>query len=214
MKKWVRFLIGCLISFALFVLFFFAQRYNYAEPDQVYFFGTKGGYFIIALFLTVVTFFLFSFIKHRRNHIRLRRNFIIFSIFYLLCGMLVILSFDNYLLVSKKGLSYNSFFSVEKTDVRAWREIDQAVIDCKVMRFPHKKPRISFSFLVNFRNGPVIDLNSPNSPLFKAEEFQSIYNAMRQHQVPIYVKKPFPTDLEKEYPFYANMCGKQVMEDE
>lgn len=208
----LRFFIGCCTSLFLFVIFFFAQRYNYSEPDLAYFMGTKASYFFFALFLSVVTIFIFSFIKHRHNHLQLKRRFIIFSSFYLLCAIFVIFSFDSYLLVSKKGVAYNPFFSIEKTEVRPWKEIEQATLECKVNRLSDKKTRVTFHFLVDFEYGPSIDLNSYNSPLYQKEEFRSIYNALVQNHVPIHVKKDLPSDLASQYPFFAQICNSNQTE--
>lgn len=206
-KRLWYFLLGCLICILLFAIFFFAQRYNYQEPDQVYFMGTKACYFFIAIFLTVVTFFLFSFIKHRKDHVRLKHRFIAFSVFYLLCGILVILSFDNYLVITKKGLTYNTFFQLNAEEIRPWSEIEEARISCKMVQTSKKEPEVRFTFLIIYENGPVINLNHWNSPLYEAKEFQSLYNALIQHQVPIQIQETLSPELADKYPFYAALCN-------
>lgn len=203
-------LLGLIISILLFIIFFLVQRFNYAEPDQVYLMGTKIGYLFVFLFFFMVTYFLLSFIKHRNNPNGLKRRFFIFSAIYMLLAPLVILSFDNYLIVTKKGLAYNRFFSLENEKIHSWKEIENVTLDYTVYRFPNKKPKVRFYYLVTFHNGTRIDLNNRNSPLFQAREFQAIHNVIKKHRIPIYIQKPFPIDLKELYPFYYELFQKDV----
>lgn len=200
-----RCLIGLMVSVILFIIFFLAQRYNYSEPEQVYLMGTKIGYVFVFLFNFIVTFFLFSFIKHRKNPLKLKRRFFLFSFIYMLLAPLVILSFDNYLIVTKHGLAYNRFFSIANEKVHSWKEIDKVTLDYTIHRTTDKKTKVKFYYYVTFHNGPRIDLNNKNSPLYQAKEFQAIHNVIVKHQIPIQVTKPFPEELKKEYPFYYHL---------
>lgn len=198
-------LIGSIISIVLFIIFFFLQRYNYSEPDQVYLMGTKIGYLFVFLFFFIVTYFLLSFIKHRKHPDRLKRRFFIFSAIYILLAPLVVLSFDNYLLVTKKGLAYNRFFSLEREKIHSWKEIENVTLDYTVYRFPSQKPKVRLYYYVTFHQGTQIDLNNQNSPLFQEKEFRSIHNVIQKHRIPIYIKKPFPVDLKDVHPFYYEL---------
>ena len=198
-------LLGIIISIILFIIFFLLQRYNYAEPDQVYLMGTKIGYLFVFLFFFIVTYFFLSFIKHRHHPQRLKKRFFIFSAIYMLLAPLVILSFDNYLLITKKGLVYNRFFNLKNEKVHNWKEIESVTLDYQVDRFPNRKTHVKFYYLITFHNGTQIDLNNLNSPLYQAKEFRSIHNVIKKHRIPIYIKKPFPSDLKNDYPFYYEL---------
>lgn len=198
-------LLGIIISIILFIIFFLLQRYNYAEPGQVYLMGTKIGYVFVFCFFFMVTYFFLSFIKHRHDPKKLKIRFFIFSAIYMLLAPLVILSFDNYLIVTKNGLVYNRFFSLKTEKIHSWKEIESVTLDYQIYRFPNKKPKVKFHYLITFHNGTQIDLNNPNSPLYQAKEFESIHNVIKKHRIPIYIKKPFPADLKETYPFYYEL---------
>lgn len=193
---------GLGISIILFVIFFLIQRYNYSEPDQVYLMGTKIGYLFVFIFFYIVTFFIFSFIKHRKNPLQLKRRFFIFSAIYILLAPLVILSFDNYLIVTKRGLAYNRFFSLTNEKIHNWKEIEKVTLDHSIYRFPNKKPKVKLHYIITFHRGTFIDLNNNNSPLYQAKEFKAIHNVIIKHRIPIHIKKPFPDELKEEFPFY------------
>lgn len=198
-------LLGFMISIILFIIFFLLQRYNYAEPDQVYLMGTKAGYLFVFLFFFIVTYFFLSFIKHRHHPQRLKKRFFIFSGIYMLLAPLVILSFDNYLMITKKGLVYNRFFSLKNEKIHSWKEIENVTLDYQLDSSSGEKPKVRFYYLVTFHNGTQINLNNINSPLYQAKEFRSIHNVIKKHRIPIYIKKPFPAELKDTYPFYYEL---------
>lgn len=203
-------ILGILIATILFVLFFYVQRYNYTEPEQVYLMGTKIGYVFVFVFLFIVTFFIFSFVKHRKDPIRLKKRFFLFSSIYMLLAPLVVLSFDNYLIVTKKGLAYNRFFSLSNEKIHSWKEIEKVTLDYVVHRPPNKKPEVKLHYYITYHNQTRIDINNKNSPLYQDKEFEAIHNVIKKHRVPIQIQKPLPPDLAKLYPFYAKLFKTSI----
>jgi hypothetical protein len=186
-------LIGLFIATAVWVLYFILQQVTYSEPDKVYLMGTVISYSFPFFFMCVVVFFFFSFIKHRSNPDKLKRRFIVFTVFYLLTSPLVILSFDNYLQVTPKGIAYSRFWSIGDGDVRRWKEIDEVVLDYREKHFPVRDERdLRLRYIVRFKNGPEIDLNNYNSPLYQAKEFKAIHRAILKHGVNVRIARPLP----------------------
>jgi hypothetical protein len=186
-------LIGLFIATAFLVLYFILQQVTYSEPDKVYLMGTKISYLFPFFFMCVVVFFLFSFIKHRSHPEKLKRRFIAFTVFYLLASPLVILSFDNYLQITRKGIVYNRFWTIGDSDVRRWKEIDEVVLDYREKRFPVRDERdLRLRYIVRFKNGPEIDLNNYNSPLYQPEEFKAIHRAILKYGVKVRIAQPLP----------------------
>ncbi|TCS92353.1 hypothetical protein [Hazenella coriacea] len=195
-KPLLQLILGLSIATAAWILFVFLQWFNYSEPDQVYLVGAIISYGFVYLFLCGVVFFIFTFIKHRKKPDVLKKRFFIFSAFYLLLSPLVIMSFDNYLLVTPKGIAYNQFLKIKDEKVKGWSEIDRVVLDYQQSTWlPNEQIRLQY--IIKFKDGTTIDLNNYNSPLFEAKEFMGIHRVMVNHGVLIEKKRPLPKHLEK-----------------
>lgn len=194
-KPLLQLILGLSIATATWVLFVFLQWFNYSEPDQVYLVGAIISYGFVYLFLCGVVFFIFSFIKHRRNPDVLKRRFFIFSAFYLLLSPLVIMSFDNYLLVTPKGIAYNQFLKIKDEKIKEWSDIDRVILDYKQSPWLQDK-QIRLQYIVKFKDGTTVDLNNYNSPLFEAKEFMGIHRVMVKHGVIIEQKRPLPKQFD------------------
>jgi hypothetical protein len=195
----LKILLGLSVATVLWIGFVILQQVNYSEPDQVYLMGTTFSYAYVYVFLCLVIFFIFSFFKHRLNPEKLKRHFIFFAAFYLLGAPLVILSFDNYLLVTPKGMVYNPFFAVEDMKVTRWRDIEQVTLDYTEKRQPVRGAQdLRLRYIVHFKDGPVVDLNNYNSPLYTAEQFKTIHRAILKHHVEVVVRRPLPPTVEKD----------------
>lgn len=203
MRKKLRivllFLLSLFLSALVWLGFVAFQHVNYSEPDQIYFMGTALSYGFVYFFFLVVINFLITFYIYRHQPEKLKISFIIFAVFYLIFAPLVILSFDNYLLVTPKGLVYNEFWDIEDTKVKRWRDIKQVELDYtreKLSLFRNEKWRLKY--LVYFHDGQVVDLNHYNSPLYSAEEFHAIHRTMIKQNVPIKNKRPLPPDISEK----------------
>lgn len=203
MRNSLRVFFILLLSFFLSTIawlgFIAFQRFNYSEPEQIYFMGTTLSYSLVYFFFLVVVLFLISFYLYRHHPEKLKIRFIIFAIFYLIFGPLVILSFDNYLLVTPKGLVYNQFWDLEEAKVKRWRDIEQVELDYtreKLSFFRDEKWRLKY--LIYFHDGQVVDLNHYNSPLYSAEEFRAIHRTMIKQNVPIKNRRPLPQEISKQ----------------
>ncbi|SEM67444.1 hypothetical protein [Lihuaxuella thermophila] len=197
---------GLLLSGIAWILFVALQQIYYSEPDQVYLMGTTISYAFVYVFLCIVIFFVFSFLKLRFNPDKLKRRFFVFAAFYLVCSPLVILAFDNYLLVTPKGMVYNKFLSVGDGKVKRWREISQVELDYQVTAFPFQREnRVRLRYFVHFKDGPTVDLNHYNSPLYDADQFKAIHRVLLKQGVPVKLKRPLPEKYAKENPFVYEM---------
>jgi hypothetical protein len=201
--KWVS---GLLLSGIAWILFVALQQMYYSEPDQVYLMGTTISYAFVYVFLCSVIFFIFSFLKLRLNPEKLKRRFIVFAAFYLVCSPLVILAFDNYLLVTPKGMIYNEFLSLGDGKVKRWREIRQVELDYQVSALSlQQEKRVRLRYFVYFKDGQKIDLNNYNSPLYDADQFKALHRVLLKQGVQVKVKRPLPEEYAKENPFIYEM---------
>ncbi|MBA4492740.1 hypothetical protein ACFO25_09405 [Paenactinomyces guangxiensis] len=209
MRRFLFFLLRLMLGFAIatiaWILFIILQQVSYSEPDQVYLMGTTISYAFVFAFFCMVIFFIFSFFKHRYNPDQLKRRFFVFAAFYLICSPLVILSFDNYLLVTPKGMAYNQFLQLEDAKVQRWRDIQQVALDYQVIQRPVRREEdIRLRYLVYFKDGPVIDLNNYNSPLYAAQQFKSIHRVIIKEKVPV-KKRPLPKEFAEKNSFIYEM---------
>ncbi|WP_124728097.1 hypothetical protein [Staphylospora marina] len=193
----LKFLSGLLMATVLWIGFIALQQINYSQPDQVYLMGTTLSLGYVFLFLCLVVFFIFTFFKHRNNPGILKSRFLLFSAFYLVGAPLVLLAFDNYLLVTPKGMAYNPFFHVEDMKVTRWRDIEEVTLDYQEKRLPVKSASdVRLRYIIQFRDGPVVDLNHYNSPLYTAEQFLTIHRTILKHGVPVNIARSLPDTVE------------------
>jgi hypothetical protein len=202
LRKFLSFLlkgiIGLAIAFAVWVLFFYFQQLNYTEPDQVYLSGTIFSQAFVFLFLCIVVFFVSLFIRYRHQPDKIKRLFLLFTFLYLLSSPLVLLAFDNYLLVTRTGINYNEFWGLEDAKVKRWQDIDQVVLDYRPELLPFSKSRYRLVYIVRFKDGQTVDLNNYNSPLYDAKQFKAIHRTMIKQGVPVKIRRPLPSDANPQ----------------
>jgi hypothetical protein len=190
-------LITTIISAVLWVLYILMQQWNYQKPDQVYLIGTNLSYGLSFLFFFVLIIFLLSFIQHRFDAKKLRVRFIFFSIFYLIMGPLTLLGFDNYLLLTQKGIAYNNFFDIEDAKIKEWHEINQLELDYMINEHKniYTQDDLRLLFTIRYDDGTSIDLNNYNSPLYRRDQFLKIYSVLKKNDILIKVKNPLPKNF-------------------
>lgn len=106
------------------------------------------------------------------------------------------MSFDNYLLVTPRGITYNQFLKIKDEKIKGWSDIDRVVLDYEQSPwFPNEQIRLKY--IIKFKDGTTVDLNNYNSPLFEASEFLVIHRVIVNHEVPIEKKKPLPKQFEE-----------------
>jgi hypothetical protein len=202
LRKFLSFLlkgvIVLAIAFAAWILFFYFQQINYMEPDQVYLSGTIFSHAFVFLFLCMVVYFVFLFIRYRHQPDKIKRLFFLFSFLYLLSSPFVILAFDNYLLVTRTGINYNEFWSLEDAKVKRWQDIDQVVLDYRPELLPFSTSRYRLVYIVRFKDGQKVDLNNYNSPLYDAKQFIAIHRTLIKQGVPVKIRRPLPSDVNPQ----------------
>ncbi len=185
-----------LIAFAIaglsWILFVYMQLENYKDPEQVYLMGTPIAYAFVFFFLYVVVLFICSFIKNRSCPVKLKRHFFLFSFFYLISGILVILSFDNYLLVTPRGVGYSYFFQIEDMQFHRWQDIDYVELDYKPEQLTLMSEKLRLQYHIHFKDGTHYNLNGYNSPLYDADQFKAIHRTLLRENVPVSIKRPLP----------------------
>jgi hypothetical protein len=193
-----KLLITTLISAVLWVLYILTQQWNYQKPEQVYLIGTNLSYGLSFLFFFLLILFVLSFIHHRFDAKKLRIRFIFFSIFYLIMGPLTVLGFDNYLLLTQKGIQYNTFFNIEDAKLREWHEINQLELDYIIneQKNTYTQDDLRLLFTIRFDDGTSVDLNNYNSPLYRKDQFLKIIAVLKKNDIPIKMKKPLPKELK------------------
>jgi hypothetical protein len=191
-------LITTIISAVLWVLYILTQQWNYQKPEQVYLIGTNLSYGLSFLFFFLLILFVFSFIEHRFDPKKLRVSFILFSIFYLIMGPLTVLGFDNYLLLTQKGIQYNTFFNIEDSKVREWHEINHLELDYIINEEKdiYKQDDLRLLFKIRFDDGSSVELNNYNSPLYRRDQFLKIFAVLQKNDIPVKIKKPLPKQLK------------------
>lgn len=192
LKTALKLLIALAIAGLFWILFVYMQLVNYEDPEQVYLMGTPIAYAFVFFFLCVVVFFIFSFIKNRNSPVKLKRHFFLFSFFYLVSSILVILSFDNYLLVTPRGLGYSYFFQIEDMQFHRWQDIDYVELDYKPEQLTLMTKKLRLQYYIHFKDGTHYNLNSYNSPLFDSDQFKAVHRTLLRENVPVTIKRPLP----------------------
>ncbi|WP_028777770.1 hypothetical protein [Shimazuella kribbensis] len=202
-------LITTILSAVLWVLYILTQQWNYQKPEQVYLIGTNLSYGLSFLFFFLLILFVFSFIEHRFDPKKLRVSFILFSIFYLIMGPLTVLGFDNYLLLTQKGIQYNTFFNIEDSKVREWHEINHLELDYIINeeKEVYNQDDLRLLFKIRFDDGSSVELNNYNSPLYRRDQFLKIFTVLQKNDIPVKIKKPLPKQLKDPesylYPLFS-----------
>lgn len=200
---------GLIVATLLWIAFIFYQLENYAEPEQVYLMGTPFAYGFVFLFLCGVVFFVIAFFRLRHRPQKLRRVFLIFSCLYLIASPLVILGFDNYLLVTPKGIAYNPLFDIDDAKVKRWRDIEQVVLDYERERFPiNSEQSLRLRYIIYFKDSTSIDLNNYNSPLYRQSEFEAIHRTILNNKIPVKTVRPLPDDIAPDAFIYKMYQAK------
>lgn len=204
-------LITTLISAALWVLYILTQQWNYQKPEQVYLIGTNLSYGLSFLFFFLLILFLLSFIHNRFNAKKLRLRFILFSCFYLIMGPLTVLGFDNYLLLTQKGIQYNTFFNIEDAKVREWHEINHLELDYILSEHKntYTQDDLRLLFTIRFDDGTSVDLNNYNSPLYRKDQFLKIIAVLKKNDIPIKIKKPLPRELNDSESYLRQLFSQK-----
>jgi hypothetical protein len=197
-KGCLKLLSGLLIAVLFWILFVFLQQVNYRDPEQIYLMGTPVAYGFVFFFLCISVGFIFSFFKNRFQPAKLKRRFFVFAFFYLVSSPLVILSFDNYLLVTPQGLGYSRFFSIEDMHFYRWQDINHVVLDYKPEQLPFMKEKLRLQYHIHFKDGTAYNLNSYNSPLYDASQFKAIHRTLLRKQVPVIIERPLPADVSPD----------------
>jgi hypothetical protein len=190
----LKLIIVLAVAFAAWILFFTLQQMNYTEPDQVYLSGTPITHAFVFAFFCMVALFICLFIKQRKNPGNLKRLFFLFSALYLLGSPFVILSFDNYLLVTRRGIAYNEFWDMETMKAKRWQDIDHVELDYRPERWPLNPGPYRLVYRVFFKDGQTVDLNNYNSPLYDAKQFEAIHRTMIKQGVPIKIGRQLPSN--------------------
>lgn len=113
-------------------------------------------------------------------------------------GPLTVLGFDNYLLLTHKGIQYNTFFNIEDAKVREWHEINHLELDyiLNEHKNTYTQDDLRLLFTIRFDDGTSVDLNNYNSPLYRKDQFLKIIAVLKKNDIPIKVKKPLPKELK------------------
>jgi hypothetical protein len=112
-------------------------------------------------------------------------------------GPLTVLGFDNYLLLTQKGIQYNTFFNIEDAKVREWHEINHLELDyiLSEQKSTYTSDDLRLLFTIRFDDGTAVDLNNYNSPLYRKDQFLKILAVLKKNDIPIKIKKPLPKEL-------------------
>lgn len=185
-------LLAFIIAGLFWILFVYMQLINYENPEQIYLMGTPFAYAFVFFFLITVILFILSFIKNWNCPVKLKRYFFLFSFFYLTGGILVILSFDNYLLVTPRGMGYSYFFQIEDMHFHRWQDIDHVELDYKPEQLTLMTKKLRLQYHIYFKDGTRYNLNGYNSPLFDANQFKAIHRTLLRENVPVTIRRPLP----------------------
>lgn len=196
----------------LWVLYILLQQWNYKKEEQVYLIGTNLSYSISFIFFLFLVLFVLSFIQNRFDAKKLRIRFILFSIYYLIMGPLTVLGFDNYLLVTQKGIQYNTFFKIEDAKVREWHEISSLELDYQIdqKKNTYTQDDLRLLFILRFDDGSMVDLNNYNSPLYRRDQFLKIYEVLVKNDVPIHIKKTLPKQYNDPESYFHQLFSQKT----
>lgn len=196
----------------LWVLYILLQQWNYKKEEQVYLIGTNLSYSISFIFFLFLVLFVLSFIQNRFDAKKLRVRFILFSIYYLIMGPLTVLGFDNYLLVTQKGIQYNTFLKIEDAKVRGWHEISSLELDYQIdqKKNTYTQNDLRLLFILRFDDGSMVDLNNYNSPLYRRDQFLKIYEVLKKNDVPIHIKKTLPKQFNDRESYFHQLFSQKA----
>lgn len=210
-----RFFVTFLASSVGWILFVYGQQWNYRNKDQLYLLGTNAAYGIVFVFLFITFWMVASLFSYRNHPKTLKNRFIWFAIFYIFASPFVILSFDSYVSLTKRGIQYNSFFSYEGNHIVGWDKIEKVELDYEIKKNPTKTHHdLRLRFWVILHNNERFDLNHPNSPLYSKEHFLRFFNLFQKAKVPVKVMKPLPAGLQPDSSFYYQLFQKQPKQRE
>jgi hypothetical protein len=196
----------------LWVLYILLQQWNYKKEEQVYLIGTNLSYTISFIFFLFLVLFVLTFIRNRFDAKKLRIRFILFSIYYVIMGPLTVLGFDNYLLVTQKGIQYNTFFKIEDAKVRGWHEISSLELDYVIeqKKNTYTQDDLRLLFILRFDDETVVDLNNYNSPLYRRDQFLKIYEVLKKNDVPIKIKNTLPKNFHDTESYFHQLFSQQA----
>lgn len=181
-----------ILTGGIWVLLLFAQQVNYSVPDQVYLVSTHLSYTIFFIFALLLPIFLYFIFRNRKEVVALKRSFYLFAIFYLIMGPSVVLAFDNYLLVTHRGILYNTFTSMDENEIVEWSNIEKLTLDYSKEKVDNGKQGYRLKFILYLKDRPPIDLNNYNSPLYTKGQFLIIYEKIVSYSVPVEIARPLP----------------------
>ncbi|WP_044642132.1 hypothetical protein [Risungbinella massiliensis] len=207
--RFVAVVVAASIGWALFV---YGQQWNYGNKgEQLYLIGSNAAYAIVFLFLLLTFWLVLSLVSYRHQPKILKRRFIWFAVFYLLASPLVILSFDSYLSLTKKGVQYNDFFTYEGNHIINWDQIEKVEMDYSIKKKPTKTHQdLRLKFILVLKNNKRYDLNHINSPLYSKDHFVKFAEILQNVQVPIEIVKPLPKEFQPKQSFYYQLFQMQA----
>ncbi|TCP61529.1 hypothetical protein [Baia soyae] len=176
------------------ILLMYAQQINYRVRDQSYLMSTHLSYTIFFIFALLLPIFLYNIFRNRKRVAALKRSFYLFTAFYLIMAPIVVLAFDNYLLATPHGITYNTFTSLNQNEIEEWSSIEKLTLDYSKESSLTGKGGYRLQFIVDSKNRDPIDLNNYNSPLYKKGQFLIIYERIASHGVPIEIARPLPKE--------------------
>lgn len=194
MLTWIcKLALLAILTGGIWVLLLYAQQTNYSVPDQVYLISTHLSYTIFFIFALLLPIFLYCIFRNRKEIKALKRSFYLFALFYLIMAPLVVLAFDNYLLVTHRGVLYNTFTSMDENEIEEWSNIEKLTLDYSEEKTKQGKQDYRLKFILYLKDRAPIDLNNYNSPLYKKGQFLIIYEKIVSYSVPVEIARPLPT---------------------
>jgi hypothetical protein len=127
-------------------------------------------------------------------------------------GPLTVLGFDNYLLVTQKGIQYNTFLKIEDAKVRGWHEISSLELDYQIdqKKNTYTQNDLRLLFILRFDDGSMVDLNNYNSPLYRRDQFLKIYEVLKKNDVPIHIKKTLPKQFNDRESYFHQLFSQKA----
>ncbi|MDQ0417627.1 hypothetical protein J2Z48_001800 [Croceifilum oryzae] len=183
-----------ILTGGIWVLLMYAQQINYHVPNQSYLMSTHLSYTIFFIFALLLPIFLYNIFRNRKRVTALKRSFYLFTAFYLIMAPTVVLAFDNYLLATPHGITYNTFMSINQNEIEEWSSIEKLTLDYSEESSFTGKSGYRLKFIVDSKDRDPIDLNNYNSPLYKKGQFLIIYERIASHGVPIEIARPLPKE--------------------
>lgn len=181
-----------ILTGGIWVLLIYAQQINYNVPDQVYLMSTHLSYTIFFIFALLLPIFLYFIFRNRKEIKALKRSFYLFTVFYFIMGPSVVFAFDNYLLVTHRGILYNTFTSMDENEIVEWSNIEKLTLDYSEDKTKQGKKDYRLKFILDLKDKAPIDLNNYNSPLYLKGQFLIIYEKIISYGVPVEIARPLP----------------------